>query len=42
MMPPPTGTSVVASRALGKEFKEIVKLQERGELPFYVDPESDR
>ena len=41
LMPPPTETSSVASKALHKEFKSLVKLQERDELPFYVDPGTD-
>ncbi|WWD16977.1 hypothetical protein CI109_101411 [Kwoniella shandongensis] len=40
-MPPPSETSVVASKALGKEFKTLVKAQGEGKLPFYVDPETD-
>lgn len=42
LMPPPTETSVVATRALGKEFKTLVKLQGEGKLPFYLDPNTDR
>jgi ubiquitin-conjugating enzyme E2 Q len=41
LMPPPTETSSVASKALQKEFKSLVKLQERDELPFYIDPGTD-
>jgi ubiquitin-conjugating enzyme E2 Q len=41
LMPPPTETSSVASKALQKEFKSLVKLQEKDELPFYVDPGTD-
>lgn len=42
LMPPPSGTSVVASKALGKEFKNLIKLQEEGQLPFYLNPDTDR
>ncbi|WVQ80119.1 hypothetical protein IAT38_002220 [Cryptococcus sp. DSM 104549] len=41
IMPPPVENSVVASKALGKEFKALVKAQAEGKLPFYVDPEGD-
>jgi len=41
LMPPPTETSRVASKALQKEFKSLVKLQEKDELPFYIDPGTD-
>jgi ubiquitin-conjugating enzyme E2 Q len=41
LMPPPTETSSVASKALQKEFKSLVKLQEKDELPFYIDPGTD-
>ncbi|WWC88980.1 uncharacterized protein L201_003895 [Kwoniella dendrophila CBS 6074] len=40
-LPPPTETSVVASKALGKEFKAVVKAQDNGELPFWVNPDTD-
>jgi hypothetical protein len=39
LMPPPQSTSVSATRALGKEFKELVRLQDQGELPFHLDPD---
>jgi hypothetical protein len=42
LMPPPSETSVTASRALGKEFKECITLQTEGKLPFYMNPESER
>ena len=42
LMPPPTATSIVATRALSKEFKSLVKQQSEGKLPFYMDPGSDR
>ncbi|WWD03208.1 hypothetical protein V865_001258 [Kwoniella europaea PYCC6329] len=38
-LPPPTETSVVASKALGKELKAVVKAQEEGGLPFWVNPD---
>jgi ubiquitin-conjugating enzyme E2 Q len=41
LMPPPTETSIVASKALQKEFRSLVKLQERDELPFYIDTGTD-
>lgn len=41
LMPPPTETSTIASKALQKEFKGLVKLQQRDELPFYIDPGTD-
>jgi hypothetical protein len=41
LMPPPIETSTVASKALQKEFKSLVKLQEKDALPFYVDPGTD-
>ena len=41
LMPPPTETSSVASKALQKELKSLVKLQEKDELPFYIDPGTD-
>lgn len=42
VMPAPVETSIVASRALGKEFKALVKQQlETGDLPFFIDPEND-
>ncbi|WVF71109.1 hypothetical protein IAT40_005906 [Kwoniella sp. CBS 6097] len=40
-LPPPSETSVVASKTLGKEWKALLKSQEAGELPFYVDPDRD-
>jgi hypothetical protein len=42
LMPPPSETSVAASRALAKEFKGLMTLQAEGKLPFYMDPESER
>ncbi|RSH89058.1 hypothetical protein EHS25_002724 [Saitozyma podzolica] len=39
LMPPSQSTSVSATRALGKEFKELVRLQDQGELPFHLDPD---
>ncbi|WVW84288.1 hypothetical protein I302_106319 [Kwoniella bestiolae CBS 10118] len=39
MLPPPTETSVVANKALGKELKAVVKAQEEGTLPFWVNPD---
>lgn len=42
LMPPPTETSTLASKALQREFKQVVTLQQKGELPFYVDPENPR
>jgi len=41
LMPPPTETSTVASKALQKEFKSLVKLQTNDVLPFYIDPGTD-
>jgi len=41
LMPPPTETSSVASKALQKELKSLVKLQENDDLPFYIDPGTD-
>ena len=42
LMPAPIETSIVASRALGKEFKALVKQQQSEEgLPFFIDPEND-
>ncbi|WVQ77891.1 hypothetical protein IAR50_007596 [Cryptococcus sp. DSM 104548] len=41
LMPPPTETSVMASKALGKEFKACIKAQGEGKLPFHADPNSD-
>ena len=41
-MPPPSETTSVASRALSKEFKGLIKLQVEGKLPFHIDPETDR
>ncbi|ODO08329.1 hypothetical protein L198_00053 [Cryptococcus wingfieldii CBS 7118] len=41
LMPPPTETSIVASKALGKEFKACIKAQGEGALPFHVDPDND-
>ncbi|EIW65961.1 hypothetical protein TREMEDRAFT_74889 [Tremella mesenterica DSM 1558] len=41
-MAPPEDTSLVATRALSKEFKTLVRQQESGEnLPFYLDREGD-
>nr|XP_019007506.1 uncharacterized protein I206_07767 [Kwoniella pini CBS 10737]OCF46287.1 hypothetical protein I206_07767 [Kwoniella pini CBS 10737] len=40
-LPPPTETSIVASKALGKEFKSIIKAQQEGDLPFWVDPDTE-
>lgn len=42
LMPPPTETSVSASKTLGKEFKSLVTLQEENKLPFYISPDTDR
>ena len=42
LMPPPSATSTMATRALQKEFKAVVKAQKDGELPFYIDPDTDR
>lgn len=42
LIPPPTETSVIASRTLAKEFKNLVKLQNGNALPFYINPESER
>jgi hypothetical protein len=42
LMPPPTETSVIASKTLAKEFKSLVRLQNENALPFYIDPEGDR
>lgn len=42
MMPPPIETSTVASKALGKELKNLVRLQEDNVLPFYINPDTDR
>ena len=41
LMPPPTETSSVASKALQKEFKNLIKLQIENALPFYIDPGTD-
>lgn len=41
MMPPPTATSTLANRALAKEWTELLKSQEEGDLPFYVNPDND-
>ena len=42
LMPPPTETSVSASKTLQKEFKNLIKLQEQNQLPFYINPDTDR
>ncbi len=42
LMQPPTANSVAATTALGKAFKEVLKAQQGGELPFYVDPDTER
>jgi ubiquitin-conjugating enzyme E2 Q len=39
LMRPPSEMSVVASRVLGKEFTALIKLQDEGKLPFYVNQE---
>jgi hypothetical protein len=39
-MPPPTETSITASKTLQREFKTIIQTED--DLPFYVDPEADR
>jgi ubiquitin-conjugating enzyme E2 Q len=41
LMPPPTETSSIASKALQKEFKNLIKLQNENALPFYIDPGTD-
>ncbi|OCF31971.1 hypothetical protein I316_06356 [Kwoniella heveanensis BCC8398] len=41
LLPPPSENSVVASKTLAKEWKALLKTQEAGELPFYVNPDSD-
>jgi hypothetical protein len=40
LMPPPTETSITASKTLQREFKTIIQTED--DLPFYVDPEADR
>ncbi|KAL7422062.1 hypothetical protein Q5752_003837 [Cryptotrichosporon argae] len=39
LMPPPKETSGVATKALGREMKELVKRQEEGSLPFWLHTE---
>ncbi|KAK4684001.1 ubiquitin-conjugating enzyme E2 Q, partial [Tremellales sp. Uapishka_1] len=39
--PPPTDSSVTASKVLGKEFKGLIKQQGEGRLPFYIHPDND-
>ncbi|WVQ99753.1 hypothetical protein IAU59_006895 [Kwoniella sp. CBS 9459] len=41
LLPPPSENSIVASKTLAKEWKTLIKSQEAGELPFYVDPDRD-
>ncbi|KAK8864709.1 hypothetical protein IAR55_001963 [Kwoniella newhampshirensis] len=41
LLPPPSETSVVASKALGKEYKTLIGAQEGGKLPFYIDTNID-
>jgi hypothetical protein len=40
LMPPPIETSTVASKALQKEFRSLIKLQKEDALPFYIDPDT--
>jgi hypothetical protein len=42
LMPPPTETSIVASRSLQKELKALIKLQREDKLPFYINPDTAR
>jgi hypothetical protein len=42
LMPPPTSSSVTASKTLAREIKSIVKLQSTNQLPFYLDPETEK
>lgn len=42
LMPPPTQTSLIASKTLAKEFKGLIKLQNENALPFYINPETER
>jgi ubiquitin-conjugating enzyme E2 Q len=42
LMPPPTETSTVASKALQKEFKALIGLQRANSLPFYINPDTER
>ncbi|WWC62233.1 uncharacterized protein I303_104829 [Kwoniella dejecticola CBS 10117] len=39
LLPPPKDTSVVASKAIAKELKAIVKAQAEGDLPFWINPD---
>lgn len=41
MMRPPSGNTVGATRLLAKELKTILAAQAKGELPFYIKPDSD-
>ncbi|WVR06740.1 hypothetical protein IAU60_003775 [Kwoniella sp. DSM 27419] len=42
LLPPPTETSIVATKTLGKELKALIETQEHGELPFYIDPDGEK
>ncbi|WRT66695.1 uncharacterized protein IL334_003656 [Kwoniella shivajii] len=41
LLPPPSETSTVANKSLGKEFKALISAQEEGGLPFYINPDTD-
>lgn len=42
LLPPPSGTSRQATKALMRELKAVMAAQDEGILPFWLVPDSDR